>query len=87
MIGFAAVFTKFLWFLAGMFLTISYFAYFGAMCINLTPNQEVAAVFSTTFYSFFNLFCGFLIPRPVSCAVQIDRTAQILSSARPVPRV
>lgn len=49
-----------------MFLTFSYFTFYGMMAVGLTPNQHLAAVISSAFYSLWNLQSGFLIPRPVS---------------------
>ena len=49
-----------------MFLTFSYFTFYGMMAVGLTPNQQLAAVVSSAFYSLWNLLSGFLIPKPVS---------------------
>lgn len=49
-----------------MFLTFSYFTFYGMMAVGLTSSQQLAAVISSAFYSIWNLFSGFLIPRPVS---------------------
>jgi hypothetical protein len=38
----------------------------GIMAVAITPSQQLAAVISSAFYSLWNLFSGFLIPRPVS---------------------
>jgi ABC-type multidrug transport system permease subunit len=35
------------------------------MAVAVTPNHQIAAIFAATFYSLFNLFSGFFIPRPV----------------------
>jgi hypothetical protein len=37
------------------------------MTVSISPNHEVAAIFAAAFYSLFNLFSGFFIPKPVSC--------------------
>ena len=49
-----------------MFLTFTYFTFYGMMAIGLTPSQHLAAVISSAFYSIWNLLSGFLIPKPVS---------------------
>ncbi|XP_023641554.1 ABC transporter G family member 29 [Capsella rubella] len=55
---------KFSWFFFVSFISFLYFTYYGMMTVALTPNQQVAAVFAGAFYGLFNLFSGFLIPRP-----------------------
>ncbi|CAN1280685.1 ABC transporter G family member 40, partial [Linum perenne] len=40
------------------------FEYYGMMTVAVTPNYHIAAIISSFFYSFWNLFCGFMIPRP-----------------------
>lgn len=32
-------------------------------CINITPEKGLAGLFSSFFFGFWNLFCGFLIPQ------------------------
>ncbi len=34
-----------------------------AQCINITPEKGLAGLFSSFFFGFWNLFCGFLIPQ------------------------
>ncbi|KAK9066226.1 hypothetical protein SSX86_013547 [Deinandra increscens subsp. villosa] len=55
---------KFFWFFYIVFLTFLYFTYYGMMTVSITPNEQVAAVFAASFYTIFNLFSGFYIPRP-----------------------
>ncbi|VVA97859.1 unnamed protein product [Arabis nemorensis] len=55
---------KFFWFFFVSFFSFLYFTYYGMMTVSVTPNQQVAAVFAGAFYGLFNLFSGFLIPRP-----------------------
>lgn len=55
--------TKFFWYLLFMFLTFTYFTFYGMMAVGLTPSQQLAAVTSSGFYSLWNLFSGFLIPK------------------------
>lgn len=49
-----------------MFLTFTYFTFYGMMAIGLTPTQHLASVISSAFYSLWNLLAGFLVPKPVS---------------------
>ncbi|KFK38987.1 hypothetical protein AALP_AA3G185300 [Arabis alpina] len=55
---------KFFWFFFVTFFSFLYFTFYGMMTVSVTPNQQVAAVFAGAFYGLFNLFSGFLIPRP-----------------------
>ena len=52
-----------------MILTLLYFTYYGVVCVAITPNLLAAAVASNSFYLLMNLFCGFVIPRPVSASL------------------
>nr|CAB3478166.1 unnamed protein product [Digitaria exilis] len=54
---------KFFWFFYISFLSFLYFTYYGMMSVALTPNPQVASIFAAAFYSLFNLFSGFIIPR------------------------
>ncbi|GAB4842031.1 transcription factor [Ancistrocladus abbreviatus] len=64
MIGFQWTAAKFFWYLFFMFFTLLYFTYYGMMSIAITPNQHIASIVAAAFYSLWNLFSGFLIPRP-----------------------
>ncbi|KAK4780230.1 hypothetical protein SAY87_016336 [Trapa incisa] len=64
MINFERTARKFLFYLVFMFLTFSYFTFYGMMAVGLTPNPHLAAVISSAFYSLWNLLSGFLIPKP-----------------------
>ncbi|PRQ25661.1 putative monosaccharide-transporting ATPase [Rosa chinensis] len=55
--------TKFLWYLFFLFFTLLYFTFYGMMGVAVTPNLHVAAITTSAFYSLWNLFSGFLIPR------------------------
>ncbi|KAK1265447.1 Pleiotropic drug resistance protein 3 [Acorus gramineus] len=46
------------------FLCFLYFTYYGMMAVAVTPNSHIAAVVATAFYGIWNLFAGFVIPRP-----------------------
>ncbi|XP_060175555.1 ABC transporter G family member 31 [Lycium barbarum] len=64
MINFERTAAKFFLYLVFMFLTFSYFTFYGMMAVGLTPNQHLAAVISSAFYSLWNLMSGFLVPLP-----------------------
>ncbi|CAM8984948.1 unnamed protein product [Rhodiola kirilowii] len=64
MINFERTAKKFFLYLVFMFLTFTYFTFYGMMAIGLTPSQQMAAVVSSAFYSLWNLLSGFLIPKP-----------------------
>nr|XP_043609039.1 ABC transporter G family member 29-like isoform X2 [Erigeron canadensis] len=64
MVSFQWTATKYLWFFFIHFLTFLYFTYNGLMAVSLTPNDQLASILTSAFYSLFNLFSGFFIPRP-----------------------
>jgi ABC-type multidrug transport system ATPase subunit/ABC-type multidrug transport system permease subunit len=64
MIGFEWSAPKLWWFALFELLTLLTFTMYGQMAVALTPNVQLASVVSSFFYSFFNLFAGFLIPVP-----------------------
>ncbi|KAI3473056.1 hypothetical protein Pfo_031083 [Paulownia fortunei] len=47
-----------------MFCSLLYYTYLGMLLIAITPSFPVAAILQSAFYTMFNLFAGFLIPRP-----------------------
>ncbi|GAB2234955.1 hypothetical protein Droror1_Dr00004228 [Drosera rotundifolia] len=63
MIDFERTMKKFLLYVLFMFLTFTYFTFYGMMAVGLTPTQHLAAVTSSAFYSLWNLQSGFLIPK------------------------
>ncbi|XP_042498756.1 pleiotropic drug resistance protein 1-like [Macadamia integrifolia] len=63
MIGAQWTVAKFLWYLYFMYFTLLYFTFYGMMTVAMTPNQNIAAIVSAAFYSIWNLFSGFIIPR------------------------
>jgi hypothetical protein len=65
MIGFEWKAAKFLWFYYYIFMCFVYFTMYGMMVVALTPGHQIAAICMSFFLSFWNLFSGFLIPRPV----------------------
>lgn len=66
MIGFEWTVVKFIWYLFFMFFTFMYFTFFGMMTVAMTPNPDIAAIIAAACYGAWNLFSGFIIPRPVS---------------------
>ncbi|KAI3678493.1 hypothetical protein L6452_37788 [Arctium lappa] len=64
MINFQRTIGKLLLYLVFMFLTFTYFTFYGMLAIGLTPSQQMAAVVSSAFYSLWNLLAGFLVPKP-----------------------
>ncbi|KAL3633436.1 transcription factor [Castilleja foliolosa] len=64
MMGFDWDVKKFFWFIYFMFFSLLYFVLYGMMTVAVTPNQNMAAIVSTFFYGVWNLFSGFIIPRP-----------------------
>jgi ABC-type multidrug transport system permease subunit len=66
MIGFEWTAAKFFWYLFFMYFTLLYFTFYGMMSVAVTPNHHIAAIVSTAFYLIWNLFSGYIVPRPVS---------------------
>lgn len=64
MMGFEWTPAKFLWFYYFIFMCFVYFTLFGMMVVALTPAPQIAAICMSFFTSFWNLFSGFLLPRP-----------------------
>uniref|UniRef100_A0A5B7A802 Putative pleiotropic drug resistance protein 2-like n=1 Tax=Davidia involucrata TaxID=16924 RepID=A0A5B7A802_DAVIN len=64
MIGFEWKAAKFLSFYYYILMCFIYFTMYGMMVVALTPGHQIAAIVMSFFLSFWNLFSGFLIPRP-----------------------
>ncbi|KAF8395358.1 hypothetical protein HHK36_019304 [Tetracentron sinense] len=64
MIGFQWQAGKFLLFYYFILMCFVYFTMYGMMVVALTPGHQIAAITMSFFLSFWNLFSGFLIPRP-----------------------
>ncbi|WJX79095.1 transcription factor [Trifolium repens] len=64
MIGFEWTMVKVLWCIFYMFCTFLYFTYYGMMSVAMTPNNHISTIVSSGFYSAWNLFSGFVVPRP-----------------------
>lgn len=67
MIGFEWGFVKFIYFCYFITTCFIYFGMYGMMLVSLTPGHQVAGIVMGFFLSLWNLFAGFLIPRPVWC--------------------
>ncbi|KAM7474363.1 hypothetical protein LguiB_021606 [Lonicera macranthoides] len=64
MIGYYWSASKVLWYFYTMFCSLLQFTYLGMVLISMTPSFPIAAILSSSFYTMFNLFAGFLMPRP-----------------------
>ncbi|KAM3236224.1 pleiotropic drug resistance protein 1-like [Capsicum annuum] len=64
MIGFEWTAAKFFWYFFIMYFTLLYFTFYGMMTVAVTPNQNVASIVAAFFYAVWNLFSGFIVPRP-----------------------
>jgi len=72
MIGFEWTLVKVVWCLFFMYFTFLYFTFYGMMSVAMTPNNHISIIVSSAFFSVWNLFSGFVVPRPVSfCLPQI----------------
>lgn len=69
MIGFEWQADKFFYFYYFIFMCFTYMSMYGMMVVAITPGHQIAAIVSSFLLSFWNLFSGFLIPRPV-CTFQ-----------------
>ena len=65
MIGFEWTVAKFLWYLVIMYFTLLYFTFYGMMAVAMTPNHHIASILSFAFFALWNLFSGFVVPKPV----------------------
>ena len=72
MINFEWTAAKFFYFFFFMFFTLVIFTFYGMMSVAITPNLQFATIISTSFFSFWNLFSGFMIPRLVNKFKQIE---------------
>lgn len=71
MIGFEWNAAKFFWYLYFMFTTLLYYTFYGMMTVGVTPNPSVASIIASSFYGIWNLFSGFIVPKPVSSLILI----------------
>ncbi|CAN4119473.1 unnamed protein product [Withania somnifera] len=65
MIGYQWTAEKFFYFYYFMFMCFTYFSMYGMMVVALTPGYQIDAIVMSFFLSFWNLFSGFLVPRPL----------------------
>ncbi|XP_056169465.1 pleiotropic drug resistance protein 2-like [Syzygium oleosum] len=65
MIGFEWKLGKVLYFYYFIFMCFTYFSMYGMMVVALTPGHQIAAITMSFFLNFWNLFSGFLLPRPL----------------------
>jgi len=82
MIQFEWTAPKFFYFIFFMYLTLLYFTYWGMVTVAITPNAQFAAIISSAFYGLWNLFSGFLIPRPVRSLLPIQRSQNPLKHVK-----
>ncbi|KAM4111345.1 hypothetical protein ACJW30_05G060300 [Castanea mollissima] len=64
LIGFEWTAAKFFWYLFFAYFSLLYFTYYGMMTVALTPNHHISSIIASAFYSIWNLFSGFIVPRP-----------------------
>ncbi|KAL1224342.1 ABC transporter G family member 34 [Cardamine amara subsp. amara] len=64
MIGYDWTVVKVFWFYYYMLTCFIYFTLYGMMLVALTPNHQIAGICMSFCLSLWNLFSGFLIPRP-----------------------
>ncbi|CAN6456247.1 unnamed protein product [Victoria cruziana] len=81
MIGFEWTAAKFFWYIFFMYFTFLYFTFYGMMAVAVTPNHHIASIVSSAFYAIWNLFSGFVIPRPVCDHLLCFRLLGILRMA------
>ncbi|KAL9233904.1 hypothetical protein vseg_008839 [Gypsophila vaccaria] len=64
MMGFEWTTAKLLYYLYFMYFSLLYFTYYGMMSVGISPNESVSVIISSAFYGIWQVFSGFLIPRP-----------------------
>ncbi|KAL5806630.1 hypothetical protein ACOSQ4_029363 [Xanthoceras sorbifolium] len=64
MVNFERTASKFFLYILFMFLTFTYFTFYGMMAVGLSPNPDLADVISSASYSLWNLLSGFLVAKP-----------------------
>ncbi|XP_041014876.1 pleiotropic drug resistance protein 1-like [Juglans microcarpa x Juglans regia] len=64
MIGFEWTAAKFFWYIFFMYVSLLYFTFYGMLTVAVTPNHHISSIVSSAFYALWNLFSGFIIPRP-----------------------
>ena len=66
LIGFEWTAAKFFWYLFFTYFSLPYFTFYGMMTVAVTPNYHISSIIASAFYTIWNLFSGFIVPRPVS---------------------
>jgi ABC-type multidrug transport system permease subunit len=66
LIGFEWEASRFFYFLFFVAMSFNIFTLYGMMTVSFTPNHHIAGIVSSFFYVFWNVFTGYIIPRPVS---------------------
>ncbi|ESR38699.1 hypothetical protein CICLE_v10027486mg [Citrus x clementina] len=64
-IGFEWTAAKFFWYLLFMLFIFLYFTFYGMMAVALSAKPQIAIIVSSSFYTIWNLFPGFVVPRPM----------------------
>ncbi|XVF74664.1 hypothetical protein PTKIN_Ptkin13bG0129600 [Pterospermum kingtungense] len=64
MIGFEWTVEKVFWYLYFSYFSLLYFTFYGMMAVAVTPNHHIASIVSAAFYGLWNLFSGFIVPKP-----------------------
>ncbi|XP_050286353.1 pleiotropic drug resistance protein 1-like isoform X2 [Quercus robur] len=64
LIGFEWTAAKFFWYLFFTYFSLLYFTFYGMMTVAVTPNHHISSIIASAFYSIWNLFSGFIVPRP-----------------------
>jgi hypothetical protein len=85
MIGFEWTAAKFFWYLFFGYFTLLYFTFYGMMTVGLTPNYHIASIVSSAFYALWNLFSGFIIPRPVRPYRPLQLLSTVSKAAKLIP--
>ncbi|MED6171515.1 transcription factor [Stylosanthes scabra] len=71
MMGFEWRAQKILWYLFFMYFTFLCYTFYGMMTMAITPNPHVASILSTSFYSIWCLFSGFIMPFSVTSNLSV----------------
>ncbi|KAL5742271.1 hypothetical protein ACOSP7_029003 [Xanthoceras sorbifolium] len=84
MVNFERTASKFFLYILFMFLTFTYFTFYGMMAVGLSPNPDLADVISSASYSLWNLLSGFLVAKPVSrISVEIkEKIEEVIAADR-----
>ncbi|KAK4590501.1 hypothetical protein RGQ29_020878 [Quercus rubra] len=64
LIGFEWTAAKFFWYVFFTYFSLLYFTFYGMMTVAVTPNYHISSIIASAFYTIWNLFSGFIVPRP-----------------------